>query len=379
MFAFLAHGSSGWRVNDKMIKYIGSKRVLIPWIVDTILAIKRVDRFNRIADLFSGSSRVAHALKGRGFYVVANDINTYAYVLAKALVEADSGVYTRDKVEPILNDLMELPPKFGWFVQNFCVESRYFQPKNGERIQAIREAIEQYSDDPTLKAVLLTSLMLGADRVDSTTGVQMAYLKSWAPRSYGDLRLDYPPLLPGKGLALQGDALEVAEGLDVELAYLDPPYNQHSYLGNYHVWETLVLWDNPQVYGVARKRIDVRTRKSPFNSKREARRAMETLLSRLKVRHLVLSFNDEGFFSIEEIEALLRGWGYVVTFSRPHKRYVGALIGIYNPNGQKVGQVSHTKNKEYLFVATQSKTVYRELLSKAGSVHFAGSIQVPLF
>ncbi len=352
-----------------MIKYIGSKRALLPWIVDTIQGISRVEHLDRVADLFSGSSRVAHALKGVGFFVFANDINTYAYTLAKALVEADSRVYTRDRVEPILEDLMNLPPKPGWFVRNFCLESRYFQSKNGERIQAIREAIEGYSADPTLKAILLTSLMLAADKVDSTTGVQMAYLKSWAPRSYGDLRLEYPPLLPGKGLAMQGDALEIAEGLDAELVYLDPPYNQHSYLGNYHVWETLVLWDNPQVYGVAKKRVDVKTKKSPFNLKREAKGAMETLLFRLRTRHIVLSFSNEGFFSPEEIEGLLRDWGYVVSLSKPHKRYVGALIGIYNPKGEKVGRVSHTENKEYLFVATQNRKVYEELKDRAIQGH----------
>ncbi|MDM7325152.1 MAG: DNA adenine methylase [Thermus sp.] len=366
-------------VGGQMIKYIGSKRVLVPWIVDTIALVRRVDSFSRIADLFSGSSRVAHALKRAGFWVMANDINTYALVLAKALVEADARMYPKERIDPILDELMRLPPKGGWFTQKYCREARYFQPKNGERIEAIREAIEGYAEDPLLKAILLTSLMLGADRVDSTTGVQMAYLKTWAPRAYGDLRLEYPPLLPGGGLALQGDALEIAGNLDVDAVYLDPPYNQHSYLGNYHVWETLVLWDNPEVYGVARKRVDVRRRKSPFNSKKEAKGAMEKLLSGLRVRHLFLSFSNEGFFTPKEIEDLLRGWGYTVHFTRPHKRYVGALIGIYNPKGEKVGKVSHTENEEYLFVATQDKRVYEELAKRAGTLQARGGEMVPLF
>ena len=35
--------------------------------------------------------------------------------------------------------------------------------------------------------MLIVSLMEAADRVDSTTGVQMAFLKQWAARSYNDL------------------------------------------------------------------------------------------------------------------------------------------------------------------------------------------------
>lgn len=346
-----------------MIKYIGSKRSLIPWIKETVMKIRHVSGVKSIADLFSGSARVAHAFKSSGFYVIASDINTYAYVLAKALVEADARKYPKEYIVNILRKLSSLPPQRGWFTKTYCEEARYFQVKNGARIEAIREAIEEYSEDETLKAILLTSLMLAADKVDSTTGVQMAYLKTWAPRSYNDLSLEYPPLLPGAGKALLGDALELAGNIEADVFYIDPPYNQHSYLGNYHVWETLVLWDNPPTYGVAKKREDVRSRKSIFNSKRSAKQGLESLLSKVSAPHIVLSFNNEGFFSPSEIEEMLKEWGYVVRLSRPHKRYIGAVIGIYNPKGEKVGEVSHTKNQEFLFVATQSRKVY-EILSK---------------
>jgi len=345
-----------------MIKYIGSKRALLPWIVGTIEEIRRLEKANTVVDLFSGSARVGHALKARGFEVTSNDLNTYAFVLAQALVEADARTYDPGGVSKILDELMKIPPVAGWFTKANCQDARYFQPKNGARIESICEAIEkQYSQDSLLKAILLTSLMLAADKVDSTTGVQMAYLKDWAPRAYNDLRLEYPPLLPGVGKAFQGDALEMAGQLEADIFYLDPPYNQHSYLGNYHVWETLVCWDNPQTYGVAQKRVDVQERKSPFNSKREARDAMITVLSRIKANHVVVSFNNEGFFTAEEIESMLGDWGFVARLTRQHQRYVGARIGIYNPQGEKVGRISHTENHEFLFVATHSQTVYEAL------------------
>ncbi len=350
-----------------MIKYIGSKRALLPWIVGTIEEIRRLEKVNTVVDLFSGSSRVGHALKARGFEVTANDMNTYAFVLAQALVEADARVYDQNRVSRILHELMQVAPVAGWFTRANCEDARYFQPKNGARIEAIREQIERiYSNDPLLKAILLTSLILAADKVDSTTGVQMAYLKDWAPRAYNDLRLEYPPLLPGAGQAFLGDALEMAGWLEADVFYLDPPYNQHSYLGNYHVWETLVRWDNPQTYGVAQKRVDVQERKSPFNSKREAKDAMMAVLSEIKANHVVVSFNDEGFFTAEEIEAMLKDWGYVARLTRQHQRYVGARIGIYNPQGEKVGKISRTENHEFLFVATHSSKVHKAFLEQAG-------------
>ncbi|WP_027883210.1 DNA adenine methylase [Meiothermus rufus] len=347
-----------------MIKYIGSKRALLPWIVETIETIRRLEKAQSVVDLFSGSARVGHALKARGFQVTANDVNTYAFVLAQALVEADARVYPQGRIARILHELMQVAPAPGWFTRVYCEEARYFQPNNGARIEAIREAIEAHADDPLLKAILLTSLILAADKVDSTTGVQMAYLKRWAPRAYNPLRLEYPPLLAGRGQAFLGDALEMAGKLEADIFYLDPPYNQHSYLGNYHVWETLVRWDHPQTYGVAQKRMDVQERKSPFNSKREAKDAMIAVLSQIKAHHVVVSFNDEGFFSAEEIEWMLKEWGYVVRLTRPHQRYVGARIGIYNPQGEKVGRISHTENHEFLFVATHSQKVHRAFLEQ---------------
>ncbi len=345
-----------------MVKYIGSKRALLPWITGVVEQIDAMSPIKDAVDLFSGSARVGHALKKMGLFVTSNDLHTYALVLAQTLVQADRTQYPPERIEPILKRLNRLEGRSGWFTRTYSFESRFIQPHNGAKIEAIRERIElEVAGDEILRAILLFCLMIAADKVDSTTGIQMAYLKRWAARSYGELRLEYPPLLPGQGRAMQADALEVAAHLRADLFYLDPPYNQHSYLGNYHLWETLVRWDNPQTYGVARKRADVQERKSPFNSKREAKGAMERLLSSLHAKHLVLSFNNEGFFSTEEIEAMLKEWGFVVRMSQTHRRYVGARIGIYNPQGQKVGQVSHTENEEYLFVATHSKKVYHAL------------------
>ncbi|MCX7993154.1 MAG: DNA adenine methylase [Fimbriimonadales bacterium] len=340
-----------------MIKYLGSKRALIGWITGVVQRVHAHAPIRTVVDLFSGSARVAHALKAQGYFVHANDYATYAYVLAQALVEADRDDYPPECIQPILETLMQLPPVRGWFTETYCEQARYFRPENGARIEAIREAIETYHD-PLLRAILLTSLMLAADKVDSTTGLQMAYLKQWAPRAHTPLNLQSPPLLKGAGKAHHADALELASALEADLFYLDPPYNQHSYLGNYHVWETLVRWDKPETYGVACKRVDVQQRRSPFNQRTQAHQAMAQLISVIRAPHLLVSFNNEGYLSREDLESLLCEWGYVACFERPYKRYVGALIGIHNPRGEKVGQVSHTHNREMLFLATQHKAVW---------------------
>jgi adenine-specific DNA-methyltransferase len=157
---------------------------------------------------------------------------------------------------------------------------------------------------------------------------------------------------------MQREAVEAA-GEAVDLAYLDPPYNQHSYLGNYHVWETLVRGDTPETYGVAQKRDDCRVRRSAFNTRKGCEAALREVLSQLQARAVVVSFSDEGYISREALEDALGGlWGgaaRVTTVAHDYKRYVGAQIGIYNPQGEKVGRVGRLRNQEYLFVATRAE------------------------
>ncbi len=355
-----------------MIKYLGSKRVLLPLILD---AVALVPEARTVLDLFSGTARVGHALKRRGYRVLANDHNAYAHTLARAYVEADRDEVAADAAR-LVAELNALPGHAGYVTETFCLRSRFFQPRNGERIDAIREAIAAKGLDPVLEAVLLASLLEAADRVDSTTGVQMAYLKQWAPRAHHDLELRVPELLPrahhGRGAAFALDAEAAAERLAGDIAYLDPPYNQHSYRGNYHIWETLVRWDKPDVYGTACKRVDCRTERSAFNSKVRCREAFARLVERVRAPHLVVSFSDEGHLGPDEVRGLLERRGRVATFTRAHPRYVGARIGIYNPRGEKVGRVGRLENREFVFVCSE-----RPLASLARHYHQGSSAVGP--
>jgi adenine-specific DNA-methyltransferase len=335
-----------------MIKYLGSKRTLLPPIV---AAVQQVGG-GHVLDLFSGTARVGHALKAAGLQVTANDHNAYAATLARCYVETDLDQIIG--MERLIAELNALPGRAGYFTETFCHKSRFFKPHNGARIDAIRERIATLDLPPAWEAVALVALMEAADRVDSTTGVQMAYLKQWAPRALRDLELRVPAVLnraaAGKGQALHMDALDAA-ATACDVLYLDPPYNQHKYLGNYHIWESLVRWDKPEVYGIACKRVDVRTRGSAFNSRPRILEALRTVIARTPARAIVVSFSDEGYVTREQIVELLEARGPVAVHTHDYKRYVGAQIGIHNPAGEKVGTVGKLRNEEYLFVVGSAR------------------------
>lgn len=397
-----------------MIKYLGSKRVLVP----ELQRIARLSGATTALDMFTGTTRVAQAFKEAGIVTGANDLATYAKVLADCYVKTNARQVDFVALREILRDLGDTPGRAGYFTETFCVKSRFFQPQNGARVDAIRERLErEYARDP-LYPVLLTSLMEAADRVDSTTGQQMAYLKTWAPRSFNDLELRVPELLDGSGWTWREDAntlaVRLAESLvglrgiegvggitrqlgdgnrgtgrhgagilggvagraealpEFDLVYLDPPYNQHRYFTNYHIWETLVRWDAPEAYGVAQKRVDARDphTRSPYNRRREMPRALADLVATVPCQTLVLSYNNESWVDFEELFTLVAArFEDATALAFDSKRYVGAQIGIYSPTGQRVGRVSHLRNLEYVFVGGSREVVaaVRDDFAEAGT------------
>ncbi|HLM18555.1 MAG TPA: DNA adenine methylase [Acidimicrobiia bacterium] len=341
-----------------MIKYLGSKRRLVPVLTGLCEAAEA----RTALDLFTGTTRVAQAFKRAGAHVTAVDTARYSEVFARAYVETDARDVDLTDLAGVIDELNARPGVPGYFTETFCEQSRFFQPFNGARVDVIRDAIEREHADSPYHAILLTSLLEAADRVDSTTGVQMAYVKEWAARSALPLRLRVPELLPGDGVSLRGDAVDVARTLPpCDLAYLDPPYNQHRYFTNYHVWETLVAWDAPQHYGVACKRVDARddATKSVFNRRRLMPDALRAVIASVQARVVVVSYNDESWIDADELRDMCAVHGHVEMLAFDSRRYVGAQIGIHNLQGERVGTVSHVRNQEYVVIAGARDEVRR--------------------
>jgi adenine-specific DNA-methyltransferase len=333
-----------------VIKYIGSKRRLVPALAAMAGAVGARD----VLDLFTGTTRVAQAFRAGGARVTAVDRARYAEVFARTYVEYEPNPQTDAAIAAAISRLDEVAPDAGYVTEVFCRRARYFHPDNGSRIDAIRAAIASDYAGHWMEPIVLTSLLEAADRVDSTTGVQMAFLKSWAPRAHNQLRLAVPVIPRGpRGRAIRGDALTAAADAGTfDLAYLDPPYNQHRYDSNYHVWETLVAGDEPEHYGIACKRNDLRDpgTRSLFNGKRSMPRALRDCLDAVDARVVAISYNDESWLGLDELIGLARAHGPVVAYAFDSKRYVGAQIGIHNPAGDKVGVVGRLRNREYVVV-----------------------------
>ena len=202
-----------------MIKYLGSKRRLVPALGAICAAVDA----RRALDLFTGTTRVAQEFKRQGVHVTAVDSARYAEVFAQCYVALDAATVDHVALTVALADLARRPDRDGYVTETFCRRARFFQPHNGRRIDAIRAAIEADYRDSPLYPLLLTSLIEAADRVDSTTGLQMAYVKQWAERSYRDIELRVPELVAGSGTAVRDDATSTSPGGDTPARKVELP------------------------------------------------------------------------------------------------------------------------------------------------------------
>ena len=246
-----------------------------------------------------------------------------------------------------------LPAEPGYFTQTFCVDSRYFQPKNGARIDAMREALARMALQPELEAIALVALMEAADRVDSTVGLQMAYLKQWAARAFNDLELRMPALVGGRGHArCSSTRWSAREQGRIRRRVHRPavqPAQVHEQLPRVGVARALGQARRSTAWRASASTAATTTARST-PSRASARRCARWSQS-VRARYLLVSFNDEGYLSEEDLrEVLSRARPGRRCSSVDFKRYVGAKIGIYNPSGVKTGKVSHLRNRELLFL-----------------------------
>jgi hypothetical protein len=123
------------------------------------------------------------------------------------------------------------------------------------------------------------------------------------------------------------------------------------------------------------KRTDVRERGSAFNRRGAIGDALRGVLEQVDARWVLLSFNDEGYLSLDAVRAMLGALGEVTEQALEHPRYIGHRIGIYNPQGRKVGVPGRSRNREHLFlVEVERAAAAARATTAAGATRVAAPI-----
>lgn len=377
-------------LKNNLIAYIGNKRRLLPFIENAFLNILEEDKNIKTAlDLFAGSGSVSRLLKTLNLKVYSNDWEYYSYILnyahicinekdVKNMFKHTGGV---ENTINIINNIETINDKDRYISKYYAPlddnkpdlknERLFYTQYNATRIDIIRHNIEELYKNKAINKkeyyYLLASIIYEGATHTNTSGVFKAFHSGFGGRNKDALKRILSPislkelsLYDGiKGEVSMLDANEyVLKNKDkhFDLVYLDPPYNQHQYGSNYHLLNTIALWDKPEInreiYINGKKtdkggiRKDWIKTKSDYCYKKTAKDAFKNLIDNINASHIVMSYSTDGIIDYDDLISILESKGKLKIVTSEYTKYRGAKRSVINK----------TKNVEYLFIVDTKKT-----------------------
>jgi adenine-specific DNA-methyltransferase len=355
-------------LSEQLITYLGNKRSLLSFIGDSINDIKIELDLEKLSffDGFAGSGIVSRFFKQHASKIYSNDLEKYSYLVTKAYLTNQSEV-DFDELKKCLDYLNsnKLVSKNGiGIIEKLYAPKNTLRPKRGERcfytnenakiIDNIRQRIFELT--PVCQQLFLANLLHKASVHTNTSGVFKGFYKSKTTgigkfggeaenalvRIMGEINLDLPILSNYECdyEVFQDDIMNVVSGLPkVNVAYYDPPYNQHPYSSNYHILNTILENTEPQsISEVAGIRAD--WNKSDYNYKSKASQSLDVLIQNTNADFILLSYNNEGIIPESEIINILSKYGVLEIRTQEYSAFRGS---------RNLRQRSN-KVKEYLYV-----------------------------
>lgn len=329
------------------MRYIGNKVNILDKI-HAILQANGVDG-KSFFDLFSGTANVAKFFKHNGFQVYSCDVMYLSYCLQKAYIENNdtpqfSNLLPRlglcgqnlfaEPLDLVIEHLNGIKPVKGFIYTNYTPDGTaslpqprmYFSSANGAKIDAIRIAIEAWKKQELISSseyfILLACLIESVSFYANVAGVYAAFHKKWDPRAVKPFALRRIELINnGKSNhVFCANSMSLIDKIDVDILYLDPPYNARQYLPNYHLIETIAAYDNPQIKGVTGMRCD-NSKKSDFCNAKKALACLSKIAQEANYKYLVMSYNSEGIMAENDILTTLSAFGEVKLEQFEHARF----------------------------------------------------------
>lgn len=340
----------------QLIPYIGNKRKLLGLIRRAIDSTGV--RSGRFVDFFAGSGVVSRFAKRAGFETIANDWEPYALSLNRCWVEQNAapGFAALGGYDRAIERLNRLQGEVGWVTRHLCPDDderpdpsrdrMFYTRENGMRIDAVRSQIQAWFESRMIDEAelhcLLAPMLYAACYTANTSGVFKGFHRGWGGQTGTALyrirsRFVLRPATfvdnAHDNRATMLDATTLARSLrngsaPIDIAYLDPPYNQHPYASNYHVLNSIALWDQPQISPKITPRMksairdDWRTsRRSAYNYRGEAAGAFGDLLASIDARFILVSYSTDGMIPLEAFIDSCVARGATTVLSEPYKRY----------------------------------------------------------
>ena len=330
------------------MNYIGSKYSLIPFIISTIEDIAGKDLSGKVfCDIFAGTGVVGRTFKTRVNKIISNDWEYYSYVLNRNYIGNHLAMDYKEELIAELNSINS--PEGGFLYKNYCSGGgsgrQYFSDENGKKIDAIRTQIEVWRDSHKISEdmyfFLLASLLESSDKVANTASVYGAFLKHLKNSAQKPLILE--PALYTINANIHDvycmDSNMLIKNIQGDILYLDPPYNSRQYGANYHLLNTIAEYKYFEPKGKTGLRDYMR---SLYCGKKSVMPSFESLIKDAKFKYIILSYNNEGLMSLNDIATIMSKYGNYDVVYREYQRF----------RADKEERRKHTANRttEYLHI-----------------------------
>ena len=278
-------------LNIENRRYIGNKSKLLEFI-DNIIKKEKIE-FNTFGDVFSGTGVVAEYFFNKGKDIYVNDILYSNYVVYKAILNNNS--YDERKIKSIINGYNKIISEDledNYFSDNFS--GNYYHYNDAKKIGFIREDIENKYKNKELNEreyyILISCLLYSMDKISNTVGHYESFLNR--EPEYKNLQISFMNLKSynGKSYIFNEDANKLVRKINVDVMYIDPPYNARQYANFYHLLENVAQWKKPPVFNKAKKM----ERKNIMSEycKANAKSVFEDLIKNINAKYIIVSYNN---------------------------------------------------------------------------------------
>jgi adenine-specific DNA-methyltransferase len=354
-------------LTEQLITYIGNKRALLDFIGNGVKIVQNRLAKNKLKmfDAFSGSGIVARYFKQFADLLITNDLEKYSTVINQCYLSNKSDLDIKDLLfyyHEIINEtngglkkgiIAELYAPGD--EQNIKPDDRvFYTARNAMYIDTVRKFIEKIPAQS--QKYFLAPLLSEASIHANTSGVFKGFYKNRETgigqfggknedalfRIKGNIKLPFPVFsnFETDTLVLNGDSNKIINSIpEVDLAYLDPPYNQHPYGSNYFMLNLIFDYKYPKNTSIV-SGIPDNWNRSNYNKEKRAYLSLKNLVENIKAKFVLISFNSEGFIGLEAMKNMLYKIGKVKVLETKYNTFRGSR----NLSGREI----HVK--EYLYL-----------------------------
>ena len=320
----------------QLITYIGNKRSLLGFIYNGIKIVQEKLNKNKLKmfDVFSGSGIAARYFRQFSDLLIVNDLEKYSYIINQCYLSNESEIdihALREYHNEILSET-DRELKRGIISELYAPkndneikpdERVFYTSRNAMYIDTVRQLIEKIPqrDQKFFLAPLLSEASIHAN----TSGVFKGFYKNRETgagqfggknqnalfRIKGDINLPFPVFsnFNCETIICNDDSNKIISSLpEVDIAYLDPPYNQHPYGSNYFMLNLIIDYKYPEkiskISGIPHD-----WNRSAYNKENSALNTLASLAEKINAKYVLISFNSEGFITIEQMKKMLEKFG----------------------------------------------------------------------